>query len=64
MDSHYDRREQSELLEEYGKAIDYLTIDPTFRLTQEIQTLKIEKSRMEKIEERLTEFDNALSRLS
>ena len=51
MDSHYDRREQSELLEEYCKAIDYLTIDPTFRMSQEIQTLRVEKSSWESLRE-------------
>jgi integrase len=60
MDSHYDRREQSELLEEYGKAIDYLTIDPTFRMSQEIQTLKIEKSKMEQVLERINKLEDKI----
>ena len=60
MDSHYDRREQSELLEEFGKAIDYLTIDPTFRLTQEVQTLRVEKTKMEQLEQRINQLDEML----
>jgi hypothetical protein len=60
MDSHYDRREQSELLEEYCKAIDYLTIDPTFRMSQEIQTLKVEKSEMEMLKQKMAEYDKVL----
>lgn len=60
MDSHYDRREQSELLEEYCKGIDYLTIDPTFRLTQEVQTLRVEKSKVDKLEQRMKEIDELL----
>jgi integrase len=60
MDSHYDRREQSELLEEYFKAIDYITIDPTFRMSQEIQTLRIEKSEMELLKQKMQEYDRVL----
>jgi site-specific recombinase XerD len=60
MDSHYDRREQSELLEEYCKAIDYLTIDPTFRMSQEIQTLRIEKSEIELLKQKMAEYDKVL----
>jgi site-specific recombinase XerD len=62
MDSHYDRREQAELLEEYCKAADYLTIDPTFRMSQEIQTLRVEKSRIDKLEENIKKFDDLFSR--
>jgi site-specific recombinase XerD len=62
MDSHYDRREQAELLEEYCKAVDYLTIDPTFRMSQEIQTLRVEKSRIDKLEENIKKFDDLFSR--
>lgn len=60
MDSHYDRREQSELLEEYHKAIDYLVIDPTFRMFQEIQTLKVEKSKMEQVLERINKLEDKI----
>jgi hypothetical protein len=44
MDSHYDRRDQSELLDEYGKAIDYLTIDPTNRLKREVEEYRVKAS--------------------
>ena len=60
MDSHYDRREQSELLEEYYKAIDYLIIDPTFRMSKEIQTLRVEKSKMDLLAEKMAEYDKIL----
>ena len=60
MDSHYDRREQSELLEEYCKAIDCLAIDPTFRMSQEIQTLKVEKGKMEQVMERINKLEDKI----
>jgi hypothetical protein len=47
MDSHYDRREQEELLEEYVKAIDYLTIDESNKLRREVETLRVEKNSWE-----------------
>lgn len=47
MDSHYDRREQEELLAEYTKSIDYLVIDDSNKLRLELQTLKVEKSNWE-----------------
>jgi hypothetical protein len=44
MDPHYDRRDQSELLEEYGKAVDYLTIDPANRLKREVEEYRVKAS--------------------
>jgi hypothetical protein len=35
------------VLQEYLKAESYLTIDPSLRLQQEVQTLKVEKSSWE-----------------
>jgi hypothetical protein len=55
MDSHYDRREQEELLEEYTKAIDYLVIDDSNKLRREVETLRVEKSSWEALR---VEVDN------
>jgi hypothetical protein len=44
MNPHYDRRDQSELLEEYGKAVDYLTIDPANRLKREVEEYRVKAS--------------------
>jgi len=51
-DPHYVRQD-SNLLEEYQKAIDNLTIDPANRLQRTIQVLKVEKSRIDEIEAKI-----------
>lgn len=48
LDSHYDRRDESEILEEYTKAINLLTIDPANRLQHEVKKLKEENSQIGK----------------
>jgi len=50
--SAYYRPTEQEMLEEYEKAIDNLTIDPANRLQRKIDTLTIEKSRLDRIEEK------------
>jgi hypothetical protein len=49
-DSHYLRRTEKRLQEEYEKAIDKLTIDPANRLLRTIETLKVEKSKIGMLE--------------
>jgi hypothetical protein len=53
LDLNYDRREQEELLQEYIKAVDYLTISSEKRLAQEIQIPQIDRSRLEERIDRL-----------
>jgi integrase len=53
LDLNYDRREQEELLQEYIKALDYLTISSEKRLAQENQILQIDRSRLEERIDRL-----------
>jgi integrase len=55
MDSHYDRREQEELLAEYTKAIDYLVIDDSNKVRLELQTLRVERNSWEALR---VEVDN------
>jgi hypothetical protein len=46
-----------EMYKEYGKAIDNLTIDPANRLQRKIETLSIEKSRLDRIEEKMKKME-------
>ena len=48
--SCYYRPTTEEMYEEYEKAIDNLTIDPANRLRKRIETLQVEKSRLEAME--------------
>ena len=54
-DPHYVRQDGN-LLEEYKKAIDNLTIDPANRLQRTIQVLKVEKSRIDELESKILEL--------
>ena len=60
LDESYLRLEESEILQEYMKAESYLTIDPTVRLSQEVQTLRIDKSRMEQMLDRISTLENKI----
>jgi integrase len=55
--SGYYRPTEQEMLEEYQKAIDDLTIDPANRLKRKIETLTIEKSRLDRIEEKMLKME-------
>ena len=46
----YYRPTEKEMYQEYEKAIDNLTIDPSNRLQRKVEMLTIEKSRMDRIE--------------
>jgi len=52
-DSHYVRVSEKRLQQEYEKAIDNLTIDPSNRLKRKMETLTIEKSKLESLESRV-----------
>ena len=51
--SSYYRPTEQEMLEEYEKAEDNLTIDPSNRLRKELETAKVEKSRLDRIEQKM-----------
>jgi integrase len=51
--SAYYRPTEEEMYEECSKAIDNLTIDPANRLQRKVETLTIEKSRVDKLEEKI-----------
>ncbi len=52
-DPNYVRTTEKRLQQEYEKAIDNLTIDPANRLQRKVETLTIEKSRVDKLEEKI-----------
>lgn len=56
--SCYYRPSVEEMLAEYEKAIDNLTIDPSNRLQRKVETLTIEKSRLDILEENLNKLSN------
>jgi integrase len=60
LDQNYFRPTQDRVLQEYLKAEPYLTIDPNIRLAQEVQTLRIDKSRMEQMLDRISTLENKI----
>jgi len=53
----YYRPTEKEMLEEYLKGEDNLTIEPANKLRRKIETLTIEKSRLERIEEKMSKME-------
>jgi site-specific recombinase XerD len=68
LEDSYLKLSEEELLEGdnrhvgYIGIIDQLTIDDTHRLKREVQTLKIEKSKMERLEQKMEEYDKVLQK--
>jgi hypothetical protein len=60
MDSHYDRREQSELLEEYCKAIDCLTINEENKLRREVKELRIKSNEINNVMAKIAELESEI----
>jgi len=56
-DSHYVRTTDQRLQQEYEKAINHLTINEENRLKMKVETLTIEKSRVEKLEEKIRRIE-------
>jgi len=55
--SCYYRPTEEEMYNEYEKAIDNLTIDPANRLQRKVELLTIEKSRLDRIEEKMLKME-------
>ena len=49
LDQHYFRPTEDQVLAEYLKAEPLLTIDPAMRLHQEVETLRVEKSKLDQV---------------
>jgi len=56
-DESYVKPTEKKLYEEHQKAVDNLTIDPSNRLQRKIETLTIEKSRLDRIEEKMLKME-------
>ena len=61
-DGNYVRTTEKRLQQEYEKGIDSLTIDPTNRLRQRIEILKIEKSELEMITSDVAELKRMMKK--
>jgi hypothetical protein len=53
LDLNYDRREQEELLEEYTKAINFLTIDDSNKLRREVEHYKVKASQFDELKKEI-----------
>jgi hypothetical protein len=60
LEENYYRPEVEDLLNEYLKCVDYLTINNEFRLQREVQTLKQEVTRFDKMEKQIQELNRRL----
>ena len=60
LDASYFRPSEKQVLEEYLKAEPYLTIDPSMRLQQEVQMLRVEKSSWEAMRKELDDIKELL----
>jgi integrase len=56
-DPAYVRTQEEDLLEQYQKGIDNLTIDPANRLQRTIETLKVDKSRIDQLEDKIQKLE-------
>lgn len=60
LDASYFRPSEKQVLEEYLKAEPLLTVDPSLRLQQEVQTLRVEKSSWEAMRKELDDIKELL----
>lgn len=63
LDMHYDRREESEFLSEYLKAIDFLTIDPNNKLQRKYNLKQRQRESDQMLLEMQKKFDAIEKRL-
>jgi integrase len=62
LDLNYDRREQEELLAEYVKAIDFLTIDDSNKLRREVEHYKVKSSQFEELRKEIDQLKGLINR--
>jgi integrase len=60
IEENYYRPEQEELLNEYLKCLDSLTVNNEFRLRREVQTLKQEVTRFDKMQKQIEELNRRM----
>jgi len=61
-DPAYVRTTEKRLQQEYERAIDNLTIDPANRLQRTIETLKVDKSRIDLLESKIQKLERKYHR--
>ena len=61
-DPSYIKTQEEDLLEEYQKGIDNLTIDPANRLKRTIETLKVDKSGIDMLEAKIQKLERKYHR--
>ena len=62
-DPAYVKIQEEDLLKEYQKGIDNLTIDPANRLQRTVETLKIEKSRIDGLEAKIQKLERKYGKI-
>ena len=62
-DPAYVKIQEEDLLKEYQKGIDNLTIDPANRLQRTVETLKIEKSRIGGLEAKIQKLERKYGKI-
>ena len=60
IDEHYAKPSESDLLEEYEKAIDALTINPENRLLRKVEKLEVEKNQFERLAAKIASLEQKL----
>ena len=56
----YDRLTEEEMLSEYEKAIDNLTIDPANRLRKKVEKLEVEASQLQRLQAAVTALEQKI----
>jgi integrase len=60
IDEHYAKPSESDLLDEYQKAIDTLTINPENRLKRKVEKLEVEKNQFERLAAKIASIETRL----
>ena len=60
LELRYDRLTEEEMLKEYEKAIDLLTIDPANRLRKKVEKLEVEASQLQKLQAAVTALEKKI----
>jgi integrase len=60
LEENYYRPEEQDLLNEYLKCVDMLTVNNEFRLRREVQTLKQEVTRFDKMQKQIEELNRRM----
>ena len=60
LELRYDRLTEEEMLSEYEKAIDNLTIDPANRLRKKVEKLEVEASQLQRLQAAVTALEQKI----